>query len=59
MDNSLMVRPASPVTPFKFPFDMNMDGPSICTGVDILPCANMDSVTRVVGLPRVYGLKGR
>ena len=58
MDNSLMVRPASPVTPFEFPFDMDMDGPPTCNVDDIVPCATLDSVTRVVGLPRVYGLKG-
>jgi hypothetical protein len=56
-DPSILVRPASPTTPFEFPFqvaeetycDFNVSGG--------LPGDNLrDSVTHVVGLPRVCGL---
>ena len=56
-DPSILIRPASPTTPFEFPFqvaeetycDFNvMDGTQ-------QKCL-MDSVTHVVGLPRVCGL---
>jgi hypothetical protein len=58
MDPGLLVRPASPTTPFEFPFDIPHDTPP--TGFrDYVPHEDtMDSVTRVVGLPRVFGLKG-
>ncbi len=58
MDPSLLVRPASPTTPFEFPFDMPTARPSTCFTNYVPPTATMDSVTRVVGLPRVFGLKG-
>ena len=56
-DPGILVRPASPTTPFEFPFqvaeetycDFNVSGG--------LPGDNLrDSVTHVVGLPRVCGL---
>jgi hypothetical protein len=57
MDPSILVRPASPQTPFEFLFDM-LRNPNI-PGMDkdLLLYEPMDSVTRVVGLPRVCGLK--
>ena len=58
MDPGLLVRPASPTTPFEFPFDIPHDTPQTGFG-DYVPHGDtMDSVTRVVGLPRVFGLKG-
>ena len=58
MDPGLLVRPASPTTPFEFPFDIPHDTPPTGFG-DYVPHGDtMDSVTRVVGLPRVFGLKG-
>jgi hypothetical protein len=58
MDPSLLVRPASPTTPFEFPFDIPHDTTTTGFG-DYVPHGDtMDSVTRVVGLPRVFGLKG-
>jgi len=56
-DPSILIRPASPTTPFEFPFqvaeetycDFNVSGGT--------PCDTLrDSVTHVVGLPRVCGL---
>ena len=56
-DPSILLRPASPTTPFEFPCqvaeetycDFNVSGG--------LPCDNLrDSVTHVVGFPRVCGL---
>ncbi len=56
-DPSILIRPASPTTPFEFPFpiaeetycDFNVSGGP--------PCDTLrDSVTHVVGLPRVCGL---
>ena len=58
MDPAIMVRPASPVTPFEFPFDMPTDTPRTICEESASHFLQMDSVTRVVGLPRVYGLKG-
>jgi hypothetical protein len=58
MDPGLLIRPASPTTPFEFPFNIPHDTPSTGFG-DYIPHGDtMDSVTRVVGLPRVFGLKG-
>lgn len=59
MDPSIMVRPASPVTPFEFPFDIQpvCHSPH-CYDVDVTPYKPLDCVTRVVGFPRVFGLKG-
>ena len=53
-----MIRPSSPVTPFEFPFDLPRDYTPSCFDKTTSPCMPMDSVMRVVGLPRVYGLKG-
>jgi hypothetical protein len=54
----IMVRPSSPVTPFEFPFDLPRDYTPSCFDDNTSQYRSMDSVTRVVGLPRVYGLKG-
>jgi hypothetical protein len=58
MDPSLLVRPASPTTPFEFPFDVPHSTPLPGFGDYVPHEATMESVTRVVGLPRVFGLKG-
>jgi hypothetical protein len=58
MDPSILIRPSSLVTPFEFPFDLLQDKPSPCFEEAMSRYSHMDSVTRVVGLPRVYGLKG-
>ena len=58
MDPAIMIRPASPVTPFEFPFDMPTDKHRSIGDESSSPFSPMDCVTRVVGLPRVYGLKG-
>ena len=59
MDPSIMVRPSLPTTPFEFPFNMPPAKTSMCLeGAKILAYTSMGSVTRVVGLPRVYGLRG-
>jgi hypothetical protein len=57
-DPGIMVRPSSPVTPFEFPFDLPRDYTPSCFEDTTSPYMPMDSVTRVVGLPWVYGLKG-
>jgi hypothetical protein len=58
MDPSILIRMESPRTPFEFPFDMPTSTPVVPhMDTDFLPFAPMDSVTRVVGLPRVCGLK--
>jgi hypothetical protein len=57
MDPSILVRPASPWTLFKFPFDIPTDPTIPGMDEDLLPYKPMDSVPRVVGLPRVCGLK--
>jgi hypothetical protein len=54
----IMVQPSSPVTPFEFPFDLPCDYTPSCFDDTTSPYMPMDSVTRVVGLPWVYGLKG-
>ena len=53
-----MIWPSSLVTPFEFPFDLPRDKTPTCFDEATSPCLHMDSVTRVVGLPPVYGLKG-
>lgn len=58
MDLTIMIRPSSPVTPFEFPFDMPMSLPLSGFDDPTSQCSPMDSVTRVVGLPHLYGLKG-
>ncbi len=58
LDLGIMIRPSSPVTPFVFPFDLPRDYTPSCFDETTSPCMPMDSVTRVVGLPWVYGLKG-
>ncbi len=57
-DPAIMVRPSSPVTPFEFPFDLPRDYTPSCFDDTTSPYMPMASVTRVVGLPQVYGLKG-
>jgi hypothetical protein len=57
MDPSILVRPTSPQTLFEFPFDMPPDHTAPCMDKDLLPYKPMDSLTHVVGLPRVCGLK--
>jgi hypothetical protein len=57
MDPSILVRPASPWTPFEFQFNMPPDHMAPCMDEDLLPYKPMDSVTHVVGLPWVCGLK--
>ena len=58
MDPSLLVRPASPTTPFEFPFDVPHGTPLPGFGDYVPHETTMESVTRVVRLPRVFGLKG-
>ena len=58
MDPGIMIRPSSPVTPFEFPFDLACNKTPSCFDEAMSPCLHMDSFTRVVGLPCVYGLKG-
>jgi hypothetical protein len=56
-DPSILLRPASPTTPFEFPFNNAEDSYCDFNVSDGLPqpCL-MDSVTHVVGLLRVCGL---
>ena len=58
-DPGILIRPASPTTPFEFPFPMAFDEAptSFSSDLDTLRLP-MDSVTRVVGLPRFFGLRG-
>ena len=58
MDLSILIRPLSPLTPFEFPFDMPFLTHTSCVGEDKSHFTHMESVTRVVGLPRVCGLRG-
>ena len=58
MAPGLLIRPSSPVTPFEFPFDLPRRSIPTCHDEDLSVCPHMDSVTRVVGPPWVYGLKG-
>ena len=53
-DPSILLRPASPMTPFEFPFHIAEEAYCDFNISDGLPqpCL-MDSVTHVVGLPRV------
>jgi hypothetical protein len=58
MDPSILIQPESPRTPFEFPFDMPTSTHAVPhMDTDLLPFEPMDSVTRVVGLPHVCGLK--
>jgi hypothetical protein len=59
MDPNILVRPTSPMTPFEFPFDMPHAKSATCLD-DEAPTTStrMGSVMRVVGLPRVCGLRG-
>ncbi len=59
-DPSLYLRPASPTTPFEFPFQFSDDPPTPTFFADEpdLPRLPMDGVQRVVGLPQVFGLHG-
>ncbi len=58
-DPGILIRPASPTTPFEFPFPMAFNDQTPYMTDDLvthqLP---MDSVTHVVGLPHVIGLCG-
>ena len=59
MDPGIMVRPSSPTTPFEFPFDMpNAKTSMYLEDETCSTYTSMGSVMRVVGLPRVYGLRG-
>jgi hypothetical protein len=58
MDPGILNWPSSPVTPFEFPFDLPQDKPSTRFEEVMSQYLHMDSVTQVVGLPRVCGLKG-
>jgi hypothetical protein len=58
IDPSILIQPASPTTPFKFSVDMPPTLPTMDVGEAFHQGTAMDSVTRVVGLPQVYGLKG-
>ena len=54
-----MLRPASPTAPFEFPFSLDKGQISpFPTDAFDAPRLPMDRVTRVVCLPRVFGLKG-
>ena len=56
-DPSILLRPGSPMTPFEFPFHVAEETYCDFNVTDGLPCDTlMDSVTHVVGLPRVCGL---
>jgi hypothetical protein len=57
VDPSILLRPASPTTPFEFPFNNTEESYCDFNVSDGLPqpCL-MDSVTHVVGLPRVCSL---
>ncbi len=57
---SLYLRPASPTTPFEFPFQFSNNPPTPTFFADEpgLPRLPMDGVQRVVGLPQVFGLHG-
>jgi hypothetical protein len=57
MAPSILVRPAPPQTPIKFPFDMTTALTAPHMDKDLLPFEPMDSVTHIVGLLRVCGLK--
>jgi hypothetical protein len=58
MDPSILIRPASPTTPFEFPVDMLPTIQTMDVGEALRHGIAMDSVTQMVGLPQVYGLKG-
>jgi hypothetical protein len=53
LNPSILIHPASPTTPFEFPFDMPQHLPMPSLDSDFQPFAPLDSVMRVVGLPRV------
>ena len=56
-DPRLLICPASPTTPFEFPFQVAEETYCDFNVSSGLPCVDlMDSVTHVVGLPRVCGL---
>jgi hypothetical protein len=57
-DPSILIQPALPTTPFKFPFHMAEETYCDFNVSDGLPQPLLqDSVTRVVGLMRVCGLE--
>ena len=59
MDPNIMVRPTSPTTPFEFPFDMTHAKSTKCLDDEARTTyTRMGSVMRVVGLPRLCGLRG-
>ena len=56
-DPGILIRPASPTTPFEFPFPMAFNDPTPYMTDDLITHRlPMDSVTCVVGLPQVFGL---
>ena len=58
-DPGILIRPASPTTPFEFPVPMAFNEPTPFMTDDLITHRlPMDSVTRVVGLPQVFGLRG-
>ena len=58
-DPIILICPASPTTPFEFPFPMAFNDPTPFMTDDLITHRlPMDSVMRVVGLPRVFGLRG-
>ncbi len=54
---ALLIRPASPTTPFEFPFPSQHDTslPLLMDDYDH-PCIPSKGVQRIVGLPRIFGL---
>ncbi len=58
MDPCILIWLTSPTTPFKFPVDMPTTIHTMNVGEAFYHSTAMDSVTWVVGLSRVYSLKG-
>jgi hypothetical protein len=58
-DPALFICPASPTTPFKFPF-LSTRATPLPTLMDKFKCPRipMEGVQRVIGLPQVFGLHG-
>ncbi len=58
MDPSILIQPSSPTTPFEFLFEMFEHTSHTGFGFEHQHSLAIDSVTWMVGLPQVYGLKG-
>jgi hypothetical protein len=58
MDPGILICPSSPTTPFEFPFDLIHHKHAPPLGDVVQKSTSMDSATRLVGLPCVFGLKG-